>query len=496
MRSAQYRNDCYRNGVISILVIMLLVIFATLAIAFAANTTLEVQKAANFQEVMKAQLAAESGLIYAIDTLDDFTMSTAPTASGDLSEAVYLHLSNRMDQSALLAGRSVSLAANDVVSVPEIALGTEQGNFSIAFYPIDESTYRLTVVGSCGEVSRSVALDLEVVKDTTVLKYSVASRSRTIIRGNVQVDGAITSTWTRTDDASPFDIDLGAEADISGGIKTVLSQEEFEQAGCDQDIVDDVEMGYDEPPFAEYTTEDFDTSSYRSLAPNTLPAPDYTQTSGFPETNPARQVNRSFYVGNGNNTTVFHDVTISANKNAYFKNCIFQGYTYIEVPNNVVFEDCTFHGPIITGVPNDFQWTTNSLYFKGDTTINNHVMPESTILAPNFNVNIGDFSKDNENSSSKITGVLVGGIVDIRDNALIEGTILSMSDLDNIGSSNAWLYGTNLGYWEHDAEESGGALPETTNIRIVPQPNAQLPYGMNNSKYVLSPNAGTYSEQP
>jgi len=99
---------------------MLLVIFATLAIAFAANTTLEVQKAANFQEVMKAQLAAESGLIYAIDTLDDFTMSTAPTASGDLSEAVYLHLSNRMDQSALLAGRSVSLAANDVVSVASL----------------------------------------------------------------------------------------------------------------------------------------------------------------------------------------------------------------------------------------------------------------------------------------------------------------------------------------------------------------------------------------
>ena len=111
----------------------------------------------------------------------------------------------------------------------------------------------------------------------------------------------------------------------------------------------------------------------------------------------------------------------------------------------MVFENCTFEGPIITSAPDDFQWKTNALYFKGNTEITNTVMPESTILAPNFNVNIGDFHKEGVSSQSKITGILVGGIVDIRDNAVIEGTILSMANLNHVGDSSVFYYGTNLG---------------------------------------------------
>ncbi len=490
-----------RSGFAAIAALGLLVVMATLAVAMTMSSSTQLGQADSLRKMNQARLAAESGLAFANYQLSGMTL-------GDLSQGedalwgVAAELSSSLDGKHGLPNGSVtwdgSNPADPKLIVPAISLPSSGGggdtSFDFVLKYADANSLLLTVTGHSGRISRCVSMTYTLGKDTRILSYAVGSRPRIIARGDIQIEGGLCSTWTRTSEAPPMDVALGSNAQITGDIKTVLSQDDFDEYNSGDHIDDSLQdkLRYDEPPFAEYTTQDFDTTPYEALATNSLPSYDYRQYEGFPETNPSKWYRRKFYVGAESSPKVLNNVTVTAGNHAHFKHCKFTGYTFIEAGNNIVFEDCTFEGPIITGVPDEFHWINNALYFKGDTVMTNTIMPESTILAPNFNVNIGDFSKQGQSSESKITGILVGGIVDIRDNATIEGTILSMANLDHI-SYSIYKYGTNLGYWEEDAEEGGGALPETTNIRITPQPDNPLPMGMKTS-YMLAPIAGTYAE--
>jgi len=110
-----------------------------------------------------------------------------------------------------------------------------------------------------------------------------------------------------------------------------------------------------------------------------------------------------------------------------FKDCIFEGVLYVgsagngKGTNNIRFENCTFRGPIITNVAESFTAETskkNVLYFTGDTRFDNTSdFQNVTSLAPNYNVNIGDTHSFDDGTQSTITGLLAGGVVDIRGNA-------------------------------------------------------------------------------
>jgi len=491
-----------RSGFAVISALALLVVMTTLAMTMAVSSSSQLSQASNLQKIFQAQYAAESGLAFANRQLSGLTLGELPADTDALWE-VASTLSASLDGNHGLPDGSVtwdeSDPANPKLIVPAISLPSPakagDTSFDFVLKYADANSLLLTVTGHAGPISRRVAMTYTLGRDTRILSYAVGSRPRIIARGDIQIEGDLCSTWTRTSEAAPLDVSLGSNGDVTGQIKTILSQDDFDEHNSGDYIVGDAmqdKLRYDEPPFADYSTGDFDTTAYKSLATNALPSYDYQQWEGFPETRPSKWYRRKFYVGTKTSPKVLNNVTVPAGKHAHFKHCKFTGYTYIEAGNNIVFEDCTFEGPIITGVPDEFHWINHALYFKGDTAITNTVMPESTILAPNFNVNIGDFSKQGQSSESKVTGILVGGIVDIRDNATIEGTILSMANLDHI-SSSIYKYGTNLGYWEDDSEESGGALPETSNIRIIPQPDNPLPMGMKTS-YRLAPIADTYSE--
>ena len=496
VRARNHKHD--RNGgFITVLALVMVIVTMAVAVGMVAGSSLRLAQTGNLRAATAAQLAAESGLAFAQLHMTGVDVSGA--SAEEMMLALHQHLAPRLNGTNGLAGDAVAYDDSDpqhpFITVPAIAL-PNGSSFALAVDVADANTLAMTVTGTYGRFDRYLQVKYGLAEEKKVLTYALASRPRIIARGNVHVDGDLCSTWTRTSEAAPLDISLGTGGEVTGGIKTVLSEEAFDADGCADYVSSDLrgKLSYDEPPFAEYTTEDFDTSPYRDLASSPLPAYDYRQYEGFPETNPRKWFRRKFYVGTAENPKVLNNVNMPAGTNAHFKNCTFTGYTYIEQGNNVVFENCSFEGPIITGVPSEFQWIDHSLYFKGDTTIGNDLMPESTILAPNFNVNIGDFSKDQQTSSSKITGILVGGIVDIRDNAVIEGTILSMANLDHISSSIA-KYGSNLGYWEGDAEEGGGSLPETMNIRITPQPDNLLPLGMR-KRYSLAPVRDSYVELP
>ena len=160
--------------------------------------------------------------------------------------------------------------------------------------------------------------------------------------------------------------------------------------------------------------------------------------------------------------------------------------------NNVMFQGCDFTGPVITAVPNDYWWTKNSLNFAGGCDFYNDFLEESTILAPNFNVNIGSFTKGETGTPSVLNGIIVGGTVDIRGEVTVDGTVLSMwKPTRDIGKYRTSYY-TNIGHYG-DAE-SGGCEDDTGTTIIRSNSSRQLPLGVV-SDIILDPNQETYTER-
>jgi hypothetical protein len=258
---------------------------------------------------------------------------------------------------------------------------------------------------------------------------------------------------------------------------------------------------------------------------------------------------RAYYANyNGSDNPKFKNLHIPKGSHAHFKNCTFTGITYVETDeetdltsgsgsgysrynslrenatigsgagstnteacNNVVFENCTFEGPIISGVPKDLRFQDNAVQFIGSTVFDATAIREelqgTTIMMPNYNVNIGDFDQTATGSESEIVGILVGGIVDIRDNAVINGTLINMTSLDHLSDTQVCGgWGSNIGNYEGSTSETyvpydtyeinttgdinqarttpfdfnaiTQSFSPSENIVITPDPGNVIPYGM------------------
>jgi len=526
MKRLHNRRTMSRRGFAYVLALILLTLFTTLSMAFVAETNLNLQKSENTRSAMGARLAAESGLSFAVNVLKDLQSEGCWEGQPDMLQVAYEHLAGKLDDTPNTHGVPVTHCSGAVFT-PQISLGEGAGSFSFIITKIDDSPLRLLVTGFSGSYRRQLAVDLHVNEDERVLYYSVASRSRVIITDNAVVDGDICSTWDRTRigsyDIPPFLMESGTR--VNGKVKTILSKSEFDEYDSG-DYIEGEHDGivYDEPEFAQYTTDDFDTSNYKvgTVDITTLDPPDYWLTADpFPDvSNIRRRIDRPVY-----ENRTFDNIYIPTGYNPKFINCTFKRIIYIdtdetktldewshnyyhehaipgreyysddpdnEYSNNVIFENCTFEGPIITAVPRDYWWSKNALTFEGTTTFTNIYMPESTILAPNFGVDIGGRGYDDEeNPDSKLTGIIVGGIVDVRGTADIEGTILSMYYPDTDRGTAARYYGTNIGYYNDGGEAGDSGIPG--NIRIVPHPEYQLPFGIR-KRYTLTVVPGSYEE--
>ncbi len=156
--------------------------------------------------------------------------------------------------------------------------------------------------------------------------------------------------------------------------------------------------------------------------------------------------------------------------------------------NNVRFENCTFNGTIVTDVPQQFKWKHNCLYFTGAAAFNNSTDVPATILAPHFNVNLGNTNPE-QNDNNVLTGAIVGGIVDVRGNAQINGTIISMCDTTGWSSG----YVTNIGATLDDGGSETTELGDIGVINITPDEDKMLPSGIT-TPIVIKYDQSSYSE--
>ncbi len=194
----------------------------------------------------------------------------------------------------------------------------------------------------------------------------------------------------------------------------------------------------------------------------------------------------------------FTNKTLPANTNALFVNCTFNGVLFIDCNtntsanfNNVRFDDCAFNGVIATDVPNALNWQRNALYFTGSSTFDNQSdFQEFTILAPHFNVNLGNANNGEVQSDENvITGAVVGGIVDIRGNAQVYGTVISMCDTSQWSSG----YVTNIGATLGDGGSETTTIEDIGKIEITPDRDQMLPSGIK-SPVIINLKMNSYEE--
>jgi type II secretory pathway pseudopilin PulG len=533
-----------QRGTVLVLAMIFLVIFSALAVALATSSGTNVQAAANQQHVNGALHAAQSGLecakyIVSTATLDETYTNTVTTLQANKAWAdlcAYI-------QSTALDGKPVpapsrftdSLGQGDQIVTQSLGSGTPNVQFTVRFYRYDSDprTVQVTSFGTHGNAARRVGMGMLVTKDREVLRYGLASRGRIWLTGDTTIHGDVFSTWNRAG-ISPFN--LTSDSAVRGTVNTVRTLSQIQNDTFQFETLNDdgVPIDINGNPLADNYAERYhgpadelqgyhegvnygqpynnmpgmDISDYNTdlYTPGLTTIPAAATSSRITEYFPHAAGNYSQPRAGGSTSFTRHvyenqtftNALLPMNRHALFRNCTFQEVLYVDCSqtnasrqyaNNVRFENCTFNGVIVTDVPQPFNWVNNCLYFTGSATFNNQSsIQEATILAPHFNVNLGN-ANPQQSDNNVLTGAIVGGIVDVRGNAQVNGTIISMANTTMYTSG----YVTNIGATLNDGGSETTELGDIGTINITPEEDTMLPSGIS-SPIVIKPDLTTYSE--
>jgi len=531
------------RGAVLVLAMIFILMFSALAVAVAGLSGANVQVASNQHRLNTALNAAQSGLECAKYLVTTATLGQTYTNYVTAAQAneAWANLCTHI-QAAALDGQLVgsparftdALGSGDELELPAIGYGNGS-HFTLRLYRYDSDprTVRAHSVGTDGEISRAVSIGMDITKDREVLEYAVASRGRIWLTGDTTIHGDVFSAWNR-EEVSPFN--MTGDTSVQGTVNTVLTRDQIEDEHYDLETLDaeghpisvnggplgeDYEnryygpddeikayhegIHYDQPynDMAGMDISHYNTDLYTpDLVTISAATTDNRLTEYFPHAQgdyarPRDRGSTSFSRHVYENQT-FTNTLLPANRHALFRNCTFEEVLYIDCSktstskqycNNVRFENCTFNGVIVTDVPQPFNWKNNCLYFTGEASFNNQSsVREATILAPHFNVNLGN-TNPQQNDNNVLTGAIVGGIVDVRGNAQIYGTIISMCD------TTPWTSGyvTNIGATLNDGGSETTELGDIGVIDITPKEDMMLPAGIS-SPIIIKPDQTTYSE--
>lgn len=523
-------KSCYGGS--SVLAVFFVSLFSVLAISFTAVSNTNVQVSHNHSQMITAQAAAESGLAYAHGLFTDWTPvktsrnTVSDTEAAQTWQSFAEHVRDYHGLS-LYANPELTLAwttANNQLYLAPRSIETgSSARFTLEMQLIlgdTDNPHRLVIssTGADGNISRRVSIFYLIQKNAKVLEYAIASRGRVWLTGDSTIHGSIFSDWDNklpngtpvSPSQSPFNIT--SDSVVEGTINTVISQEDCIAAAWQLETLD--ENG--NPVFDEYgnrvvspedeiqgqhegvnygqasddmpgmSVSDYNTDDY-TAGLSTIPAGTTQVVEYFPHAasnySQPRDAGSTSYTRHVYQNQTISNALLSMNRHALFRNCTFEGVLYIDshktntyktYTNNVRFENCTFNGVIVTDVPQSFNWKNNCLYFTGSAAFNNQSsVQEATILAPHFNVNLGN-TNPIAGETNTLTGAIVGGIVDIRGNADVYGTIISMCD------TSAWTSGyvSNIGATDADGGSETTEPGDIGTINITPDPDNMLPSGV------------------
>lgn len=538
-RTAQVRH----KGATLLLSMIFVVVFSALAMSLATLSGANVQVASNQHKVNASLYAAQSGLEcakYLVETVPLPATSTNYVTDAQADQAwdnLCLHV-----QGLALDGQAIPSPAQftdtggtgDELIAPAMNFGSPDVAFSLRFYRYQGDPRKITIesIGANGGLTRRISMQTNVTKDRRVLNYAIASRGRMWLTGETTIHGDLFSAWDRAS-ISPYN--MTSDAAVLGTINTVLALDQIDPQSYDLETLDaddnpidvngdplgtnyqdryygpdDEVQAYHEginygQPYNDMPgmdISDYNTDMYVSGL-TSIPSASTRVTEYFPHAagnyaapSSAGSLRLSRYVYENE---TFSDALLPPGRQALFRNCTFEGVLYVDCyktstsrtsyTNNVRFENCTFNGVIVTDVPQPFNWQRNALYFTGAAAFDNQsAIQEATILAPHFNVNLGN-TNPQQSDNNVLTGAIVGGIVDVRGNAQVYGTIISMFDTTPYSSG----YVTNIGATLNDGGSETTELGDIGVISITPEEDSMLPSGIL-SPIIIKPNPRTYSE--
>jgi hypothetical protein len=523
-----------------ILCLIFMAIFSALTAGLMTTSTTNAQVADNHRKTNTAMNSAMSGLEiarYYIAQTPTFSTNRNTVSTADAA-TMWANLCSTV-QTKALGGLAVnapaaftdSVGTGSQIVTPAISFASGQ-SFIVRFYRYDANPARILVdcTGAGGTLSRKVHLGLDLKKQADVLNYAIASRGRMWVTQNSVIHGPIYSSWNKP--SLGTGIETTADTVVEGTISTAITLADLKSHNLQMETLDaddqpvfdaqgnrvvssqdkiqgsheGIFYGVQNANMPGMNASDYNTSTYKALC-TAIATSSTVQTEYFPyaasgynvpKDSSSKRYDRKVY-----QNMTFSNVKVPKGTHALFKNCTFNNVLFVETnatysdsatyTNNIRFDNCTFNGAIVSDVPttsttSSTWWMRNALTFTGTATFNNQSQfRETTILAPNFNVNIGNTGSFESGSTNTLTGAVVGGIVDVRGNARLFGTIISMFDTSNYSSG----YVTNIGAANDGGSESVGYTGGV--IEVTPDPERLLPSGIT-TPVIFSPVNSTYSE--
>lgn len=406
------KRQTIQDGVVSVLAVIFLAMFAAMGIAYAAATNNSMLQADNLSSVQNAQLQAESGLEY------------------------FTHLLRQVRIPSGLSGQALLAAVELAVAAPlntEITAGGTDRGFTAAL-AADGTTVSLTVSGRAGAIRRAISMDFAAVPGgSAIFAHGVSSMGPIRMTGNARLRGlnspgeasVYTGTYA-TDEA----YNLGGNCSIDGDIyaanpdayATIAGNASIAGEGIwSDDILDHIHMGIGDEEFPEV-----DPTVFEPFARSVVDAD--TPTTG---------------------NITFSNIRILASVNPNFSgNIDLNGVTFVEQPNDVQFSgNINITGVIVTEDAGDGAYETNMIRFTGNTTVRGveqlpdspeyaelKQMPGSFLLAPGFGVEFtGNFGT--------VSGTIAADKFTFAGNAggTIHGSIICYSDAEITLTGNSSL---------------------------------------------------------
>jgi len=415
------------RGSALLIALIFLALFASMAVAIAAASDVNLTIARNRIESHQASALAETGILLLMQSLGGATIPETDAAE-DLHEAVASRLADAWEDSTMLNADDITADA-DGVYFPTIALTLadgRSGTLELSFQADGGASLLPTItVGSTGRFGnavREVTYKMTTADGWALLaKYGLASHSRVQMSGNARIEGATSDSEGSILSATySYDqaVSLTGNVRISGDVAVSNPDGQIKKTG-NVNIGGEEIIGASEPPWPEV-----DPSVFEPYIESTLSG----STSG---------------------KKTFTNVRIPAGTNPTFSGkTTINGVLYIEAPNNVEFAgNTTVTGVIVAEKPEVENLSANQVRFTGNmSTAGVESLPNQPRFAGLRDLTGSFLLADGYAASftgnfNTINGCMVASKFSLTGNAggTVHGGVINTSDSDFSMTGNARL---------------------------------------------------------
>lgn len=340
----------------SLIAILILAMFASLSLAYAAMTNANHAQAANQARAQAALFQAESGMSFLLRKTRGLKLP-ASTTDATLLTNMGTELGTALAGIAAVSGDATQILVSPIAT-------DNQGSTFGARYFRSGANVRMTVTGSARGASRNVSVDYVYTSiRSDAFNYGVASRSRIELSGQAAILGKSTMqeasvlSTKRTDDGGPA---VKLEPVLSMDGKPIIHGDVFL---TDPTAVVEVDKnceiaGVSGSNPAIYNHIHWDAGDVE------FPQPDPTVFEPF-----ATHTLTAAEIQSINNSTVktWKNIRIPANSNPTFaSDTTLQGVIYIEQPNKISFAGkVNVTGVIVTQDAGQDNYDANNIKFSG-----------------------------------------------------------------------------------------------------------------------------------